>query len=178
MTATMGHRGIIHSLIWCLLSFPASFAERLSPDQKAPLFARGSGGLILKPPFEGEQRAAAGPPTSANVVSEDGVQREEIATLKLVDGELVRVVEGSYSYKSPEGIPVSVHYVADENGYRAGFRIGAAATGETKGSLIRPSGPSIGPSGRQIESHVGPPGPGSTYLPSKPDVDRSYLPPQ
>lgn len=93
--------------IWCLLSFPASFAERLSPDQKAPLFARGSGGLILKPPFEGA-RALADPPASTNTVSEDGVQREEVATLKLVDGELVRVVEGSYSYKSPEGIPVSV----------------------------------------------------------------------
>lgn len=94
--------------IWCLLSFPVSFAERLSPNQKAPQFARGSGGLILKPPFEGTQRAAASPSTSTNVVSEDGVQREEVATLKLVDGELVRVVEGSYSYKSPEGIPVSV----------------------------------------------------------------------
>lgn len=96
--------------IWCLLSFPVSFTERLSPDQKAPQFARGSGGLILKPPFEGAQRAAAGPSTSTNVINEDGVQREEVATLKLVDGELVRVVEGSYSYKSPEGIPVSVQW--------------------------------------------------------------------
>ncbi|XP_011865529.1 PREDICTED: uncharacterized protein LOC105560757 [Vollenhovia emeryi] len=108
MTATMSRRGITRSLIWCLLSFPALFAERLSPDQKAPQFARGSGGLILKPPFEGARAIAAGPPTSTNVASEDGVQREEVATLKLVDGELVRVVQGSYSYKSPEGIPVSV----------------------------------------------------------------------
>lgn len=83
------------------------FAERLSPDQKAPQFARGSGGLILKPPFEGA-RAIADPVPSTNVVTEDDVQREETAMLKLVDGELVRVVEGSYSYKSPEGIPVSV----------------------------------------------------------------------
>jgi len=90
-----------------LLLFPAFLAERLSPDQKAPQFARGSGGLILKPPFEGA-RAITNPPASTNDVSEDGVQREEIATLKLVDGELVRVVKGSYSYKSPEGIPVSV----------------------------------------------------------------------
>lgn len=51
---------------------------------------------------------ATGPPTSTNVVNEDGVQREETSSFKLVDGELVRVVEGSYSYKSPEGIPVSV----------------------------------------------------------------------
>ncbi|KAL0118338.1 hypothetical protein PUN28_009169 [Cardiocondyla obscurior] len=163
--------------IWCLLSFPAFFAERLSPDQKAPQFARGSGGLILNPPFESEQREPrTGPLTSTNVVGEDDVQREEVATLKLVDGELVRVVEGSYSYKSPEGIPVSVHYVADENGYRAGFRLGAAAAGTSTGSLIRPVGPSIG---SNIGPHVASVGSGSTtYLPSKPNVDRSYLPPQ
>ncbi|XP_011697173.1 PREDICTED: uncharacterized protein LOC105455503 [Wasmannia auropunctata] len=104
----MRRRGIIHSLIWCLLSFPAFFAERLSPDQKAPQFARGSGGLILKPPFEGARAIADPAPPATNAVREDDVQREEVATLKLVDGELVRVVEGSYSYKSPEGIPVSV----------------------------------------------------------------------
>ncbi|XP_072744204.1 uncharacterized protein [Anoplolepis gracilipes] len=158
MTATMGRRGIIHSLIWCLLSFPVCFTEKLSPDQKAPLFARGSGGLILKPPLESEQKVAASPPVSTNVVSEDGVERNEIATFKLVDGDLVRVVEGSFSYKSPEGIPVSVHYVADENGYRAGFRLGRAATGETR-TPIRPL-----------------PGP-EVFTSTKTDVDRSYLPP-
>ncbi|XP_012543525.2 endocuticle structural glycoprotein SgAbd-1 [Monomorium pharaonis] len=178
MTATMGHRRVIRSLIWCLLSFPAILAERLSPDQKAPQFARGSGGLILNPPFEDEQKTVAGPPATS-VVNEDGVQREEMATLKLVDGELVRVVEGSYSYKSPEGIPVSVHYVADENGYRAGFRLGAAATGVMMESLIRPLGPTVGSIGPNIGPRIGPPGQGgTTYLPSKPNVDRSYLPPQ
>ncbi|XP_025996056.1 uncharacterized protein LOC105205130 [Solenopsis invicta] len=173
MTTTMGRREIIFSLIWCLLSFPASFTERLSPDQKAPQFARGSGGLILKPPFEDEQRAAAGRSITTNV-NEDEIQREEIATLKDVDGELVRVVEGSYSYKSPEGIPVSVHYVADENGYRAGFRIGAAATGVMRGPRIGPLKPAVG------EPYIGPlgPGPGTMYLPSNPNTDRSYLPPQ
>ncbi|XP_029668383.1 uncharacterized protein LOC115238567 [Formica exsecta] len=154
----MVRRGIIYSLIWCLLSFPVCFTDKLSPDQKAPLFARGSGGLILKPPFESEQKIAASPPVSTNVISEDGVERKEIATFKLVDGELVRVVEGSFSYKSPEGIPVSVHYTADENGYRAGFRLGAAATGETGHPirLPRPEG----------------------ITPVKTNVDRSYLPPQ
>jgi hypothetical protein len=44
----------------------------------------------------------------ANLANGDGVERKEIATLKLVDGDLVRVVEGSFSYQSPEGIPVSV----------------------------------------------------------------------
>ncbi|CAG2058720.1 unnamed protein product [Timema podura] len=33
--------------------------------------------------------------------------------------ESVIVKEGSYSYVSPEGIPVSVSYIADEKGFRA-----------------------------------------------------------
>lgn len=90
-----------------MLSYPACFpAEKLSPDQQAPLFARGSGGLILKPPFESGPNAS--PAVSTNVINEDGVEREETASFKVVDGELVRVVEGHFSYKSPEGIPVSV----------------------------------------------------------------------
>lgn len=55
-------------------------------------------------------------------------------------------------------------YVADENGNRAGFRLGAAALGVT-----------------QPRINVGTPGPGgTTYLPPKSPpskVDRSYLPP-
>ncbi|KMQ93046.1 hypothetical protein RF55_6891, partial [Lasius niger] len=98
----------VFKMIWCLLSFPLCFTEKLSPDQKAPLFARGSGGLILKPPLESEQKIASSPPVATNVVSEDGVERKETASFKVVDGELIRVVEGSFSYKSPEGIPVSV----------------------------------------------------------------------
>nr|CAH7760760.1 unnamed protein product [Callosobruchus chinensis] len=34
-------------------------------------------------------------------------------------GELGTAAQGSYSYTSPEGVPVSVSYVADENGFRA-----------------------------------------------------------
>ncbi|XP_014483443.1 PREDICTED: uncharacterized protein LOC106748986 [Dinoponera quadriceps] len=102
----MVHHGIIHSLIWWLLPFLACcLAEKLSSNQQAPLFARGSGGLILNPPFEGSPRTIASPAIPANV---DDVEMEEIATFKIVDGEVVRVVEGHYSYKSPEGIPVSV----------------------------------------------------------------------
>ncbi|XP_029163485.1 uncharacterized protein LOC114934938 [Nylanderia fulva] len=160
----MGRRGIVHALIWCLLSFPLCFTEKLSPDQKAPLFARGSGGLILKPPFESEQKVAASPPVSTNILNEDGVERTEVATFKLVDGEVVRVVEGSYSYRSPEGIPVSVNYIADENGYRAGFRLGRAVT-ET-GSRIRPIGP----------ESIRPVGPES--ITRKSNEDRGYLPPK
>ncbi|XP_032677269.1 uncharacterized protein LOC116846940 [Odontomachus brunneus] len=167
---TMVHRGIILSLVWCLLSYPACFsAEKLAPDQQAPLFARGSGGLILKPPFEGPS-AAASPAISTNVINEDGVEREETASFKVVDGELVRVVEGHFSYKSPEGIPVSVNYVADENGNRAGFRLGAAALGITPSriNVAVPKPRVLGPGG------------GTTYLPPKSpssNVDRSYLPP-
>lgn len=86
--------------------------EKLSPDQKAPPFARGSGGLALNTPFE-DNKARNRPITSANAPAanapvEDDVQREETEMLKLVDGELVRTVKGSFSYKSPEGLPISV----------------------------------------------------------------------
>lgn len=30
-----------------------------------------------------------------------------------------QVVQGSYSYTSPEGLPITVNYIADENGFRA-----------------------------------------------------------
>lgn len=55
-------------------------------------------------------------------------------------------------------------YVADENGYRAGFRLGAAAIGGT-----RPMGPHIGPPGGPRDT---------TYISPKTNAeDRSYLPP-
>ncbi|XP_037079208.1 endocuticle structural glycoprotein SgAbd-2-like [Pollicipes pollicipes] len=44
-------------------------------------------------------------------LSEDDIQRQEEAA----DG----TVFGSYSYISPEGVPVSVRYVADTLGFRA-----------------------------------------------------------
>ncbi|XP_037079186.1 larval cuticle protein 16/17-like [Pollicipes pollicipes] len=44
-------------------------------------------------------------------LSEDDIQRQEEAA----DGTVV----GSYSYISPEGVPVSVRYVADTLGFRA-----------------------------------------------------------
>ncbi|KAK2586548.1 hypothetical protein KPH14_011438 [Odynerus spinipes] len=156
-------------------------AEKLSPDQKAPPFARGSGGLILKTPFEGEQRFGGGQPAASSNV--DGVQREEKEDYKEVDGQLVRTVEGSFSYKSPEGLPVSVKYTADENGNRASFKFGTAAgggggpgtSGGQKPSGPYPSGPPDGAAGGK--------GQGSdTYLPPGAEkdkkVDRSYLPPQ
>lgn len=63
-------------------------------------------------------------------------------------------------------------YVADENGYRAGFRLGRAAL-ESPGPNVRSP---------ELSGPLGPPGPpglgGTTYLPPKTTgADRSYLPP-
>ncbi|XP_003693744.1 uncharacterized protein LOC100865429 isoform X2 [Apis florea] len=148
--------------------------EKLSPDQKAPLFARGSGGLILNTPFE-DNKARNRPISNVNAPV-DNVQKEETEMLKLVDGELVRTVKGSFSYNSPEGLPISVKYEADENGNRASFKFGTgAANGGNRPSFNSKSETGRGPG----------PGPGdkngpSSYLPptTKKDVDRSYLPPQ
>ena len=93
---------------------------KLSADQKAPAFAKGSGGLALKAPFEGgaadvgTRRLASppipGPPAAPSAAASvvDGVVREETEELKEVDGQLVRVVKGSFGYDSPEGLPISV----------------------------------------------------------------------
>lgn len=95
------------SQIWWLLSFPSFFsAEKLSPNQRAPLFARGSGGLSLKPPLENDQPIK--PMDTLAFRNMDDVIREEMAALKLVNGQLVRVVEGSFSYRSPEGLPFAL----------------------------------------------------------------------
>ncbi|XP_003249415.1 uncharacterized protein LOC100577771 isoform X2 [Apis mellifera] len=141
--------------------------EKLSPDQKAPLFARGSGGLILNTPFE-DNKARNRPISNVNAPV-DNVQKEETEMLKLVDGELVRTVKGSFSYKSPEGLPISVKYEADENGNRASFKFGTGvANGDNRSS-----------SSSKSENGRGDKNGRSSYLPpTKKDVDRSYLPPQ
>ncbi|XP_015186354.1 PREDICTED: uncharacterized protein LOC107071676 [Polistes dominula] len=185
----MDHRRVIlvvgQSLVTIyLLSLTCCSAEKLSPDQKAPPFARGSGGLILKTPYEGGGGGGGGGlPSSSNV---DGVQREEKEDIKIVDGQPVRVVEGSFSYKSPEGLPVSVKYVADENGNRASFKFGTAAggngivgTGIDHGNnkLVEPPYPPNGPPDNVLNGK----GLGK-YIPPSSDknnnVDRKYLPPQ
>ncbi|XP_053971373.1 uncharacterized protein LOC128872566 [Hylaeus volcanicus] len=170
-------------ILWLLvLSVCCCIGEKLSPDQKAPLFARGSGGLILNTPFE-DNKARKSPVASANVNvnanAEDGVQREETEMLKEVDGELVRIVKGSFSYNSPEGLPISVKYEADENGNRASFKFGTGG-GTGSGTSGRPSGPKGGNAGNRGGQTGQGPKKGSksdSYLPPK-DVDRSYLPPQ
>lgn len=154
--------------------------EKLSPNQKAPLFARGSGGLALNTPFE-DNKARNQPIASSNV--QDEVQREETEMLKEVNGELVRTVKGSFAYKSPEGLPIAVKYEADENGNRASFKFGTG-TGGGSGTSTRPSGPK-GNDNRKGQGDQGSKGSkgtkdskgNSSYLPPK-DVDRSYLPPK
>ncbi|KOC61521.1 hypothetical protein WH47_05125, partial [Habropoda laboriosa] len=159
--------------------------EKLSPDQKAPPFARGSGGLNLNTPFEDNK--ARNRPISGGNPQVDDVQKEETEMLKEVDGELVRTVKGSFSYKSPEGLPISVKYEADENGNRASFKFGSGGgTGNGLPPSGRPSGPRGGgggggggdPGGRGGQTDKDSKGSkSSSYLPPN-GVDRSYLPPQ
>ncbi|XP_050342284.1 endocuticle structural glycoprotein SgAbd-2-like [Nymphalis io] len=51
----------------------------------------------------------------------NGIAAQEQGYLKnpgIKDAE-AQVAQGSYSYTSPEGLPISVNYIADENGFRA-----------------------------------------------------------
>ncbi|XP_034824280.1 endocuticle structural glycoprotein SgAbd-2-like [Maniola hyperantus] len=51
----------------------------------------------------------------------NGINAQEQGYLKnagIKDAE-AQVAQGSYSYTSPEGIPITVTYIADENGFRA-----------------------------------------------------------
>lgn len=83
--------------------------EKLSPDQKAPLFARGSGGLILNTPFE-DNKARNRPISNVNAPV-DNVQKEET----------------EFVYLS--------RYEADENGNRASFKFGTGvANGDNRSS--------------------------------------------
>nr|CAD7204386.1 unnamed protein product [Timema douglasi] len=61
------------------------------------------------------------PVRSATFSDQNGTTVSEQGRLTLTNEgwESVIVKEGSYSYVSPEGIPVSVSYIADENGFRA-----------------------------------------------------------
>lgn len=56
---------------------------------------------------------------SYGYASADGTTAQAQGYVKnLGYGESVeaQVVQGSYSYTSPEGTPITVHYIADENG--------------------------------------------------------------
>lgn len=49
----------------------------------------------------------------------NGIDAYQNGTLKLVEGENVIVVSGSYSYIDTNGKHVTYHYSADEDGYHA-----------------------------------------------------------
>ncbi|XP_046410106.1 uncharacterized protein LOC124296900 [Neodiprion virginianus] len=125
-------------LVGCLLLNTGllSTAEKLSPNVHAPLFAQGAGGFKLEPPREGPVKTYAEILKQTNrpnlgdgeysfsFETADGVQREEVGKLKKVGDELVTVVQGRYSYSSPEGLAIDVRYTADENGARSSFTFG------------------------------------------------------
>ena len=90
----------------CPLILKPSAADTLSPSQKAPLFARESGDVVLQLPFGGETIDAVSPTAKNNDGS--GLKREEISSIKKVGDTVVQVVKGSLAYNSPEGLPVSV----------------------------------------------------------------------
>lgn len=52
--------------------------------------------------------------------NKEGTQVSEQGTLITTNGgwEYVIAKKGSYSYTSPEGQKITVHYIADHNGYR------------------------------------------------------------
>ncbi|XP_070495016.1 endocuticle structural glycoprotein SgAbd-2-like [Chironomus tepperi] len=49
----------------------------------------------------------------------NGIKADESGYLKNVGQQKAQVVQGSYSYTSPEGQPIQVRYQADEYGFRA-----------------------------------------------------------
>lgn len=55
---------------------------------------------------------------SYSYTSGDGTQQQAQGYLKNAGNKDLeaQVVQGSYSYISPEGIPITVTYIADENG--------------------------------------------------------------
>ncbi|XP_052865020.1 endocuticle structural glycoprotein SgAbd-2-like [Anopheles cruzii] len=48
----------------------------------------------------------------------NGIKAEEQGTLKNVGDDVAKVAQGQYSYTDPEGNPVRLQYVADENGFQ------------------------------------------------------------
>jgi Insect cuticle protein len=53
----------------------------------------------------------------------NGIKADESGFLKHLGANKAQVVQGSYSYTSPEGIPIHVQYTADEYGFKVMFQI-------------------------------------------------------
>ncbi|XP_012282679.1 endocuticle structural glycoprotein SgAbd-2 [Orussus abietinus] len=50
--------------------------------------------------------------------TENGISASETGTPKAAPEGQAEVVQGQYSYTAPDGTPISVQYIADENGFR------------------------------------------------------------
>lgn len=53
----------------------------------------------------------------------NGIKADESGYLKNIGASKAQVVQGSYQYTSPEGIPIHVQYTADEYGFKVSFEI-------------------------------------------------------
>jgi hypothetical protein len=52
--------------------------------------------------------------------TENGIVAQEQGSIKnLGQQDEAAVVQGAFSYTSPEGYPIKLNYIADENGFRA-----------------------------------------------------------
>ncbi|KAF4522432.1 hypothetical protein B566_EDAN012332 [Ephemera danica] len=69
--------------------------------------------------YRKESLVPSGAYTSSFKTSNGIVSEERGHVVQNDEGEDVIIKDGSYSYTSPEGVPVSISYVADENGFRA-----------------------------------------------------------
>lgn len=62
--------------------------------------------------------------------TENGISAQEEGRFEGQDPEnLIKTVEGSYSYTAPDGVIVSVNYIADENGFRPQLRLETSSGG-------------------------------------------------
>ena len=52
----------------------------------------------------------------------NGIKADERGYLKNIGASKAQVVQGSYEYTSPEGLPISVHYTADEYGFKVSYK--------------------------------------------------------
>ncbi|KAJ8947812.1 hypothetical protein NQ314_008535 [Rhamnusium bicolor] len=50
--------------------------------------------------------------------TENGIAAQEQGFQKQIGNELGTAAQGSFQYTSPEGIPIAVSYIADENGFQ------------------------------------------------------------
>lgn len=59
-------------------------------------------------------------PESFNYAYEtsNGIRAQEAGQLRQIGPDAAIVTQGSYSYISPEGEPISISYIADENGFQ------------------------------------------------------------